>query len=482
VNNIDSLNAPHLQESSIPWGTQAIAAGLTTLILPGTYYVAVLAIVLLAAFALTAISTLTKNPRGANPWSVMATALAFAYGLGSANSVITTLFSSSSDLPQLFQDPELICRAVGHISIVHGLLLLIGQADRSSRIFFGMADLTGHYMISYLGVGISLIAWLFIALGKIGYQGNISQAGGTSYSIDPAASLVLVSLVPITAMCAAAAPTTVGRSRLPLLFVVASTVALQATQGRRQMLYSLFVILVGAILGGLRISFRTPKSIIIGIAAATALGFGSTFFYAMRFASVDLPSGASVQELAAGAIEKMAVSGEIGIFEDMGENLRTRSFILNYLSLLIDRTDLLGGVNGILLVSGVAQAVPSVMFPNKQALLDMGGEEDIVHPHLGLPVFDEANSILTTGVSDFGLPGLYIYPILLCLLYRTLIVAARRAPPLATFGFGLSLFSQLVATEITLGGTMASIRDSILFGAVLAMVCVLLRGRGENFH
>ena len=51
----------------------------------------------------------------------------------------------------------------------------------------------------------------------------------------------------------------------------------------------------------------------------------------------------------------------------------------------------------------------------------------MIHPHIGLPIIDEANTILTTGFSDFGWFGMIIYPVILLLVLRSLILIVRKS-------------------------------------------------------
>ena len=68
-------------------------------------------------------------------------------------------------------------------------------------------------------------------------------------------------------------------------------------------------------------------------------------------------------------------------------------------------------------------SIPSALIGSKAFKID----EELIHPHIGLPIIDEANTILTTGFSDFGWFGMIIYPVIVLLVLRSLILIVRKS-------------------------------------------------------
>ena len=78
------------------------------------------------------------------------------------------------------------------------------------------------------------------------------------------------------------------------------------------------------------------------------------------------------------------------------------------------------------------------LFGSKEGVIATGMEETLANPNFGLKAVDEANSYLTGGVSDFGLAGVFVYPILLALTINVLI------------RLGLSRASELMRCLVTM--------------------------------
>jgi hypothetical protein len=80
------------------------------------------------------------------------------------------------------------------------------------------------------------------------------------------------------------------------------------------------------------------------------------------------------------------------------------------------------------------------IFGSKEKIIAVGMEENLANPAFGLKAQDEANSYLTGGLSDFGIPGLFLYPVLLALGLNFLVrVGMSRASEVMLFLFSRAI-------------------------------------------
>jgi hypothetical protein len=111
-------------------------------------------------------------------------------------------------------------------------------------------------------------------------------------------------------------------------------------------------------------------------------------------------------------------------------------------------------------------AVPEFFFPWKYHYM-YGMEEDLVHPRLGLPVWDAPNTTLTAGASDFGISGIFLYPILALAVCQVVLRIALYWGALVHGVVYFALANMLLNVENQFVGITAGLRDATLIGILV---------------
>ncbi len=154
------------------------------------------------------------------------------------------------------------------------------------------------------------------------------------------------------------------------------------------------------------------------------------------------------------------------------ENIRERTFIVGYLAELLDKTWTIPPLYGQILGFSLQMATPSILSSDKSSLMEIGFEEGIANPHFGLPVFDVPNTVLTSGISDFGLFGAFLYPLLvlvLCKVTQMGLLSRFTYPPVCLMGTFILVYS-LLQVEEALAFHFVIIRDLVISVLLMSVI------------
>ncbi len=324
--------------------------------------------------------------------------------------------------------------------------------------------------------GIALLL-LEIFLGKFGYMGVTVEKGTGRVSIlaEIAGSFAGIAF-PLSAIAWMQAS---GFRRFR--FAVLSLVLLIVTvpTGRRALVYTVLVTVFAATqLSGVRVSMSRQTKWMWGTVVLVGVFGATVVFLGLRMTVGNLgPGHHSLAEI----VEQ---AGDV--FEDPSrlltateENLETRPFLLTqYLSLLTKGGNLPDPMYGADLKYYLEINVPDYVYHlfgrSKNSLRAIGEEEGLANEHFNLPVFDDANSVLTGSVIDLGLIGVAIYPIGACLLWRLLAVFVERfLGKKARFIFLLVALGTFLQAEIGLGGYLVTARGAFIVLAIWMMLSAL---------
>ncbi|CCD92766.1 membrane hypothetical protein [Bradyrhizobium sp. ORS 375] len=393
---------------------------------------------------------------------LLATALLLAYDGGSVSTYLNA--GSAQEFAILTKDRpiEAICAALALVHVICGLLLLVGRWEASTS--GGLADTTTDGWFSLLlacgGLGLIVLGYVF---GDLGYMGIQTDEAGRVSVIGAAASLIEGPLAGVAGYL-----TVRARQPLSRLFyavvVMLVTLAVVPT-GRRAILLVLLVATIGfALGGGLRRLSLGQKAAAVAVGGVFAY-VTSSYFFALRLATWELGNGASLPDQLSLGLEFMMSSSLKERFSTLFyDNVRERTFVLGYLSDLIEAVGSSGPLYGDALEYYLRLCIPSVLDPNKDQIIAYQMVETLVHPKLGLPVIDEANTILTDGVTDFGLAGAFVYAASLVALMRGAIWAIQRLGSPITVMFGtFTVISLVLKPELTLDEYLVPLRNLAAF-------------------
>jgi len=162
----------------------------------------------------------------------------------------------------------------------------------------------------------------------------------------------------------------------------------------------------------------------------------------------------------------------------LSDNLRTRTFVVGYLALLGR-----GGITAKPMLGQDALFCVQLITPDifyklagsdKTEIRRTGSEETLINERFGLPVYDDANSVLTAGFADFGLLGVALYPLLICAIPRILLWMCDAAfEPLVGTSWRLLLLMVYFQTEVEMDGYLGCFRDMAYVAVLWSLVGAL---------
>ena len=310
-----------------------------------------------------------------------------------------------------------------------------------------------------------------LATGMLGFQSDVADEEGSARS-SAVGALISVAIAPVMAASLHIYAKDETRTKFIVYCLCVGLLLVQLTQGRRIFIYTAFV---GGIAYFSAVGFRklfSPKIVLALIVVASSFFLASKMFYAMRMATWESTQKQSVPELISRGIENMKDSDRLMLDEQVQDNQNTRTFIIGYLAELTSMIGIGQPTLGGMLELGAATSVPTVIWPGKWKIMAQGTEEGICHPGMGLPVWDAANTILTSGVCDFGWIGFFGYPLALAAVFSFLVLVFKKyltAVPLYVICFGV-IYS-LLSVEVVLAGYFSFLRNLTLL-AIFMMVAI----------
>lgn len=322
----------------------------------------------------------------------------------------------------------------------------------------------------------TMIVILGYLTGQFGFMGIHTDEFGNIGVLGAISSLIVPPFIPIIAI-----EILKNKSIKYNLFLVTCLFVFIVSSvifGRRVFIYSLLCMLIGFSVSEIRLLnyFRERRvSFFLYIALFSFISlFGFVFFYAMRIASYTFFDKPSVLDIVFKSFFVISSDFE-GFSAQLVANIIGRSFILSYLAGLVYAHTAYPFLWGEEIYNAFLTAIPSLFFPEKKILLPQMPEE-IVHPALGISVFDGNNTIITAGYNDFGLIGTIVYPVLMIVAYIVFFDVIRRFVPSVICKFVIfRLIYQILFVEESLSGMVAAcFRDITIIIILLTIISGIL--------
>ena len=339
--------------------------------------------------------------------TIIAMALLLGYGGGALNTWATLPRGQMSVAAAMGMDAGVLARGIGAVLLSAALLYCFGEIFEKpifGRDFRFSIDKRTR-ALTYAGT-LAMIAGY--ATHVVVFQGA-SAAGG---HLSPAGAFLTWLYVPLTAISVTAFLNTPER-RAKFLCGIASVVLLLmlSTMGRRVAIYTGVEILLVLGLSSYRWRGRMVQNILVVAGLAAVIVVASLTFMLLRIAGWNARNSRQVTvtkriELA----RKMVQKGDAYALATSSttENLQTRTFVLGFLSSVLEGSSRTTPALGEDVVKTAENAIPGFLYPEKDRYFS---EEGLVDQLFGYGFGDEANSILTGGGTDFGLIGALIYPL-----------------------------------------------------------------------
>lgn len=408
--------------------------------------------------------------------TLMASGLLFGYGAGALNTWLTLPRAHLTVGQMIGLGDDVLARGLGAVLMSTALLYFLGEIFEPpvfGREFVFTIEGRGRALI-YVGTLLMLVGYKthkLIMGGAASGNGHVSAFGeflAWMYAplIGTAISCFLLSARGwhklYTGLCSAI---------LLSMFVVV---------GRRGMLYAALIILLTLGLAGYNMRGRIFQKVLVVAGLAGIVAVSAVVFMLLRIAGSEV-RGNQQQQASIG--KRFQIANKLiqrgGAFELAGrssqQNFQKRTFVLGFFADTLDASFSMTPALGLDAWYMCETVIPRVLDPDKGIYL---GEEGLVDVTFERSWGDEANSVLTAGATDFGFIGVMLYPLLLVLLVR------------AVFGFismwfgtipllfmTLSLIALIMQTEVTLSGYFGLLRNTILFGSVIALFMAFPRIR-----
>jgi hypothetical protein len=401
--------------------------------------------------------------------------LLFGYGTGALNTWLTLPRGSLTLASIMNMDEAVLARGLAAVLFSVAALYCVGELYEKplfSRDFHFFINHRTQLLI-YAGTLAMLAGFKSQALvmgGTFSSNGHISVTGAFLFWLYP----------PLTAIAVAAFLTSSrGWHRLFMGISALILLAMFTVTGRRSMFYtSLAIIFMLGIIGyRMRKSFFRKLAIVLALAGIVAVSALAFMLLRVAGATIRYHRNSVTLSRRVDAANKLVQQG--GAFDLVSrvsrKNIQKRTFVLGFLSGVLEASSQQTPALGRDAINMARTVIPRVLDPGKDLSF---GEEGLVDQTFGLTYGDEANSILTAGATDFGLLGMIAYPLLMVLLVRVLYSLFSRIFGVVPLMFiTLALIMMMTQTEFTLSGYFAILRNTALFGAVIAVFMAFPRIR-----
>jgi hypothetical protein len=405
---------------------------------------------------------------------LLAMTLLIGYNLGALNSWLTIPRAGLTIAEYFTRDPAALARATGACMFSASLLLIAGQLfeppifGRDFRVNFDERSV----LIVFASTLMMVVGY---ASGQIGYMGvKTDDAGHTSVY----GALLLWWSAPALAYSVCATLNTKGLVRVAVGGCTLIQILALIPTGRRTFAFALLLSLIGSRLGGYRSRLSVWKKLFLSTMGIALIFVASIAFLYLRIAGFTHKSATSSIGNRISQAAETFQGGNLGEMVDLlRTNASTRTFNIGYFSDLLDASQHNEPLYGAVAMHNLQLMVPSSISADKFGL-DPYGEEELVDMKWGFGFTDEANSIITGGVADFGFIGVLLYPLLAVLLLRGTLEAIQYAMP--TYGaviMALAFIYVMLLAELTLFGYFGQIRNALIFAFILYVLSLVPKVR-----
>lgn len=341
-----------------------------------------------------------------DPYLILSFSIGFGYVLSTLIYLINNRIRRLEDIvnnQNIFIDPSSYGYALSLIIIVVAGISIFSTFSRGIYVYDITSESINWKLRLFLHGSIFFTLFCFMT-GIIGYRGTELEENG---GLNPLAALVLI-LLPIQSLFFLLLSI---KNKFYLLYL-AVTIILISLGGRRNIFYLFLMFPIVFVTIGYTINFKWfYKKIHYVILAFSSFLALSYFFIAVRVALNQGNVFSTFQIFSTGYYYALNNSDDIFLYlEDTTSN---RSFIINYFALLINNYNFQKmPIYGDEFYYSFLNNIPSVIFNKAGYIPD--SMEVYTHPFYGIPIEDSANSILVSGLNDFYIIGVFLYPILIC--------------------------------------------------------------------
>ncbi len=405
--------------------------------------------------------------------TVFASTFGLAYGVGSANTWFTLPRGGESLGDFLHISTPMLTYAMASILGVTAMLIALGELYETPIFGEDFELKFNNRAIVFLTLGTGLLVGAF-AGGAISFMGGSTELG----HVSAVTSLAVWISAPLLAFAVCVALNVKGRfTRYYARLLSVLLFAMIFPLGRRVMFFSIVLAILGLRLGRYSIPFSPLKKTVLLGMLAFVLYFASIGFFYLRLAGYGLTWPTLVQRIGA-AVQLARDKSYSEIKQSFSENVQRRTFVLGFLAQVEDYSRTMPTGHGHDIAKQLQLGLPSLLYTEKDLFYT---EESYTNELFGTSYTDEANSIFSAGAVDFGLFGVFLYPLLTVLIFRVFFeLLAESAPVFASCFIILASFAEILEPENTATAYLVVVRNGILFGFLVWFIMSLPEFRVKN--
>lgn len=385
------------------------------------------------------------------------------YGLGVVNSWLSTS-RGSLGLAEFFnRDTVAVSQAMAAILIASGILYCLGEIYEPPLFARNFRLTLDNRAAAFIAFGTALLLVGF-ATGKLGYMGSTAaDNNGHLGFFGELLSWISPTCFAFSVLCFLEWPK--GMVKRFLGVMLALQFILIIPTGRRSLVYFVLLGLIATRFGSFKARWSFAKKIVYVSIVAGLIGVSATAFFYLRYASWGKHHVSLAQRISL-AVE-LYESGDTGkANQSLRENLVKRTFVLGYVSDLLDASFRIKPAEGKNALHEFQLVIPSALWADKSTFLY--SEESVANMTYHFAYRDEANSLYSAGAIDFGIWGMILYPIIVTALFRIMaeIVKMNLPDVVAVLVILFFVYAALI-TEAGLWMRLLTIRDSAVYAGFL---------------
>ncbi len=463
----------NMQKIILLFGMIEIIIGFSGVILADFFSIFNLLTILSGAAGLIALFFCILQPAKIKSYDLLAMAMVLAYGTGTLNSLVMYALDGMDLLKRSNVEEYWLTRTLGLATAAAGFLHVLGRADNNSYLFndFSINE-SDKKRLLWFGIIILTLVLIYIATGKLGFMGDVGVAKGY-VNVAPTSAILLDLILPVGAVLLLAGMKE-NDPKIKLIFTVLalSLVIVQFGFGRRVFVFSVLIYTMVFFFTAKSFRLVSLKNIIVFVLIGISIQVVTTSFSVLRISTYENKNQErTIFEMLPDAIKVYRDKDFYHVDEQIHNNLRSRTFVLEYLASIDKSLETIEPTYGNNLLRALVVSIPSVLYPSKFINGLFMTEEQYINPHFRLPMKDSSNSTLTGSLSDFGELGMFFIPFLFAFIYaRVLSVSRKHISRISSIFLGLLFAYKLLSIEGDITVFFGTLRFSLIFMLILWFV------------
>ena len=406
------------------------------------------------------------------------------YSIGTANYIFSELIGDTSYsyglLDNLFGGSYSFSSLAVSLSLIYFSCGILCALSHKENPIFDNYDIK---FFKFKGINILfniivLIALISVLTGKIQFQVTVSDGLENVSILNQISQILIPGILPLFIL--KYDNNGLLLNKIITIFSIIVLMVVLLGLGRRSLIFTIVGMIIAYAIknrGELNLLKKYKlRNLLYAFIIAIVLSTSFKFLFALRLSSSIIQDKLSIKELIVGAYELMESDSKF-VAESLSENSNQRTFILSYLATIFDAEEGYKPLYGDELIYSIKMGIPSIIFPSKIYTLP-ADTETLVHPRLGIPVFDGPNTIITSGVTDFGYIGGFLYPLILIFINLKIVQYTKNLPLFVVYFIKFRLIYMTLSIEQTLYTFISSGPRDLL---VLALIFSIILKLNNNY-